>query len=247
MQYAEINALPQADSFNVKTLRKWIREHISTSLNITGPGRESWGELYEPLDSLLSKFGRLLRILFWGEKSDSLDLVLPRKTRDIDSLPPWVANHLTPFWRQLGPFCQDLFKKDSFPWLFRKKNKNQETLPPPILAKRRYSTAFTTRSIHNSWRLFRSNKPNEETPDIERKNPDFSTSNLRGIIRVTNFMGIIIACLLPIVGIVVLSRLHTQDQVLGYIALFTAIFAIGIMVLTDSRTSRTDIFTAAAA
>jgi hypothetical protein len=41
--------------------------------------------------------------------------------------------------------------------------------------------------------------------------------------------------------------MHTTAELLGFIALFTAIFAIGLMVLTDSGTSRTEIFTATAA
>ena len=65
--------------------------------------------------------------------------------------------------------------------------------------------------------------------------------------RIPIYLATIVACLLPIVGITILSRLKTQDQVIGYIAIFTAAFAIGIMFLSDSETPRTDIFTATAA
>jgi len=67
------------------------------------------------------------------------------------------------------------------------------------------------------------------------------------MIRFTNHVATVIACLFPIIGIVVLSKIHTQAKILGFIALFTAVFAIGLMILTDSKTSRTDIFTATAA
>jgi hypothetical protein len=70
---------------------------------------------------------------------------------------------------------------------------------------------------------------------------------MKGLIRFTNYVATIIACLLPIVGIVVLSKLHTRSKILGFIALFTAIFAIVIMLSTDATTKRTEIFTATAA
>jgi len=46
---------------------------------------------------------------------------------------------------------------------------------------------------------------------------------------------------------VVLSGIHKQRMILGFIALFTGLFTMGLMILTPSGTSRTEIFTASAA
>jgi hypothetical protein len=55
-----------------------------------------------------------------------------------------------------------------------------------------------------------------------------------------------IASLLPIVAIVVLSKMHTQRVILGFIALFTRLFTMGLMILMLWGTSMTEIFTASA-
>lgn len=67
------------------------------------------------------------------------------------------------------------------------------------------------------------------------------------ILRFTSFITTIVACLLPTVAIAVLAQLHTTAQLLGLIAVFTAVFAGGLMLLVDSGTSRVEIFTATAA
>jgi hypothetical protein len=66
------------------------------------------------------------------------------------------------------------------------------------------------------------------------------------IVRVTSIMTTVVACLLPTVAITVLARVHTMSLILGLIALFTAIFAVGL-VLLSSTSSRVEIFTATAA
>jgi hypothetical protein len=55
----------------------------------------------------------------------------------------------------------------------------------------------------------------------------------------------VLACLLPTLAIVALANLHTKAKLLGAIGGFTAVFAIGISILTDAK--RVDIFTATAA
>jgi hypothetical protein len=66
------------------------------------------------------------------------------------------------------------------------------------------------------------------------------------ILRVTSIMTTTVACLLPTVAITVLAKVHSMGLILGLIALFTALFAIGLALLSSSS-SRVDIFTASAA
>jgi uncharacterized Tic20 family protein len=63
----------------------------------------------------------------------------------------------------------------------------------------------------------------------------------------TSFVTTIVACLLPTAAIAILATIHSEAKIIGFIGLFTAIFAMGLMGLANSGTSRTDIFTATAA
>jgi len=197
----------------------------------------------------------LLLSIFREERSDEepLDLVVPGKSKNIDSLTRWVAGQATPFWhnfstgfiemrayKAVAPICRILcipFRHTS------NKAKDEEKQPGGILGG-----IYSKPSIpipRTRWSLFHRNKPVEQKK--EDNHATLSTYSMSAMIRFTNFVATIIACLFPIVGIAVLSILHGQAKILGFIALFTAVFAIGIMVLTDSDTSRTEIFTATAA
>jgi hypothetical protein len=55
----------------------------------------------------------------------------------------------------------------------------------------------------------------------------------------------VLACLFPTLAIVALANLHTKAELLGAIGGFTAVFAIGLNILTEAK--RLDIFTATAA
>ena len=125
--------------------------------------------------------------------------------------------------------------------------KQKEDLPGcSILAGRKHSNTSSL-NILKRWRSSREEKL--KPPEAKQKDSlaSLSTSSINHMIRFTNYMATVITCLLPIAGIVVLSRVRTWAKVLGFIALFTAISAVGIMILTDSGTSRTEIFAATAA
>ncbi len=63
------------------------------------------------------------------------------------------------------------------------------------------------------------------------------------ILRVTFILITVVACLLPIVAIIVLARINSTDLVLKLIAIFTAIFALGLMLFLHSS-SRDQVFLA---
>jgi len=185
-------------------------------------------------------------------KGDYLDLVVPGKEEDIDSLTRWVASQGTPFWHNL----KIAFKKTS---IYNMMQPKWQFLCTPFRHKGEERTSEED-AVHNasaaekgsadasiSSALKRGGFEEEAQVKSGEKRGSLSTYSMNRMIRFTNFVATIIACLLPIVGIVVLSELHTKAKTLGFIALFTAIFAIGIMVLTDKRTSRTEVFTATAA
>lgn len=66
------------------------------------------------------------------------------------------------------------------------------------------------------------------------------------MLKFTSVIATVVACLLPTAAIGILTTAKTTPQKLGYIAGFTAIFAIGLMWLTDAGTSRANIFMATA-
>jgi len=66
------------------------------------------------------------------------------------------------------------------------------------------------------------------------------------MLKFTSFVATIVACLLPTASIAILATAKTTPQRLGYIAGFTALFAIMLMWLTDAK-SRVPIFTATSA
>ncbi len=67
------------------------------------------------------------------------------------------------------------------------------------------------------------------------------------MLKFTSFVATVVACLLPTLAIVILTRVETTAQKLGLIAGFTALFSIGLIWLTDAGTSRVQIFAATAA
>src|SRR6266699_3897191 len=71
-------------------------------------------------------------------------------------------------------------------------------------------------------------------------------SSEKTILKFTSAAATVAACILPTVAIGILTTATTTTQKLLYIGGFTALFAIGLMYLTD-ETARVQIFTATAA
>lgn len=69
----------------------------------------------------------------------------------------------------------------------------------------------------------------------------------RTMLRFTSYVATVVACILPTLAIGVLATAHGTTHILLYIGGFTALFAIGLIVLTNPDTTRVEIFTATAA
>jgi hypothetical protein len=67
------------------------------------------------------------------------------------------------------------------------------------------------------------------------------------MLRFTSYVATVVACILPTLAIGVLATAHGTTHILLYIGGFTALFAIGLIVLTNPDTTRVEIFTATAA
>jgi hypothetical protein len=254
LRYSKINELPVADPFNVNTLHNLLRKPDSENRerHIAGNGSDSWGKLDEDLPDEKTpgqQFIHFLRSLtiFWAEKQEPkkplYHLVVPGKRRDADGLTRWVANQWIPFWDNVrkyitapedtpgtDPEHQVTDKKDD-----ERRPSNISTAPTLVKV---ISRAFIGRRPSTGG-------PTENPPDKTDK--DLVTYRIRRIRTFTTFITTIVACLLPTAAIAILATMHSTAKVLGFIGLFTALFAAGLMCLTDSSTSRTEIFTATAA
>ncbi|ESZ93177.1 hypothetical protein SBOR_6456 [Sclerotinia borealis F-4128] len=242
LQYSQIAALPRADPYNVETLRVWLKRVGGHC--ISGPAACVWGDYTENVRKakpLKWQFTSLLRSIFWPPVSepDTLDLIVPRQGDKVDSLTRWVANEFVPFWHSVK---QALRRK-------KVKTTSEENRLPTTETKSRssFGRSGTSRSFH-SW-LFRG-KESAGTVKEDRKQKNgtgLTVYSEARMLRFTSAVATIIACLLPTVAIAVLSSLQSTGELLGVIAAFTAIFAMGLMFLTDAGTSRVEIFTATAA
>ena len=189
-------------------------------------------------------------------------LIVPSEEKKPDALTQWVAGSFIPFYDQLR-------KKKLVPFY------NKYIIPPwnllvllccipvslwrlvfPIKCckideEKRASDAssggtlsHTTSNTSNATRV----TVTTDTTDSSERSITNCITQYSGnwILRVTSLLTTVVACLLPVVAITVLARVHKMSLILGLIAVFTAIFAIGLVLLSSSS-SRVEIFTATAA
>jgi hypothetical protein len=218
VQFSQINALPQPDGFNIDCLREWIIDPKMGGAKIKGSGRCSWGDVENEQKTYKGLRWHLLRLI------------------------------KSPFWAGIP----------------------EEVCPDLVTPHQPEKIDGLTRWVANDWVPFweficewiagrapkrtqadieaaKMKKSEEKTHQNNEPGPTLVTYSMNVMLRFTSLVATLVACLFPIVAITVLSKIHTNTKILGYIALFTALFALGLMSLTPPGTSRTEIFTATAA
>ncbi|PQE32720.1 phthalate transporter protein [Rutstroemia sp. NJR-2017a WRK4] len=262
LQYSHVSSLPKADPYNVETCRRYLK--CIADFCIAGPGAHTWGNLKAEIpedDPLGTQFRRLLRSLFLASKPDpnKLDLVVPRAGHKVDGFTRWVATEFVPFWVNFKKYLRQPRQKGNSEGLPVTENKNGSSTKANVGLIQKF-VAFKDswrldlnkklQSFKKSWRTrMLSGSPtanlNSESGGPPRQPlTEYSGSRMLAF---TSGFATVLACLLPTVAIAVLSRLDSTRVLIGVIAAFTAIFAIGLMWLTDAGTSRVEIFTATAA
>lgn len=242
LRYSQISALPEADSFNVNSLHKWLRLQVSAK-RIEGPGAESWGSLEQNMspkpESLRNRTWQLICSPFpFGkeeEEKPKFELIVPRAGIKVDGLARWVANECVPFWEFLK----------GYHWKKKPCSVDEESGTDEV--KKQAQRASPVKRKRACGLFSRSQATDSESETKGADTPTITSYKEGPILRFTSFIATIVACLLPTVAIAVLAQLHTLGKLLGIIAVFTAIFAGGLMMLVDSGTSRVEIFTATAA
>jgi len=176
----------------------------------------------------------------------------------VDGLTRWVAEQGAPFWQKLCETVQET-KFWSFWQSFwdrtrgDKQQRERHCLP---IGRKEYkekpANSFVSRLKRATGILPRAkSEDRQDTNENDKGDAEIEstmvTYTMSRMLQFTSLVATLIACLLPIVAITVLSKMHTQPKILGFMALFTALFAMGLMWLTNPGTSRTEIFTATAA
>ena len=250
-----MSALGDADNCNVRTLRNCCRTNVA---GVRGTGSQSWGNLGEP-ESLPKELPALLWGLLAGffvspdrESSPASPvpdvfqehLIVPHKGNKPDGLTQWVKLSFIPFY--------DYLLKNYFAKAWKCAVSPRKTLFPP---KPQRPDVGSVEKNFGSVSDSSSNAPMSPIRRDISNSSDGSGSTIAEhltvypgswIVRMTSIMTTVVACLLPVVAITVLARVHSMGLILGLIALFTAIFAVGLILLSSSS-SRVEIFTATAA
>lgn len=244
LRYSKINELPPADDYNVNTLHNWLRnpESENGELHIHGPGSDSWGKLEHSLPprpkTPWQQFINMLRSvsIFWAVKPPRCfnDLVVPGKSRNVDGLTRWVTNEWIPFWHSVQSHS---YMHDD-PEVALPVDEKDET-------RRRSRVSSASTLVQLISRTFIRRRSLENT---NKKRSTLITYRIGTIMAFTSFVTTVLAaCFLPTASIAILSTAHSTGEVLGFIGLFTALFSMTLMLLTDSETSRTQNLTSTVA
>jgi hypothetical protein len=227
IQYSQITAFPKVEPLNVEALRTCLKGKKLVNRGIRGPGADSWGDINslktdsQGTHSIGRRFIQLLRSLVWPKKPEEnkLDLIVPRSGHAVDGLTRWVASEWISFLVDFRKWRRQ-----------RKTSKTARRDPESPIANERHDTTVS----------------HESTTCACKKVYTLNTFSEHRMLQFTSSIATIVACGLPVAAITVLSKLHTNSEVLGIIALFTVAFAGGLMFLSGG-TSRIDVFTATAA
>jgi hypothetical protein len=251
LQFSKVAALREADNCNIRTLKEYVKELQTSVGGVTSTGSRTWGELSEipPLPKTLPE-------LVWGlgtgffvppdDKRNEIDsvfqenLIVPHKVDKQDGLTQWVKFSFIPFYAHM----RNYYFVPAWKFVV---SPRQTLFPPkdqgPDEEKRSPSVTSTEAPLSPVPSDTPSNSSNVSGSTIAN---DLTTYPGEWIVGVTSVMTTVVACLLPVVAITVLARVHTMGLILGLIAVFTAIFSIGLVLLSSSS-SRVEIFTATAA
>jgi hypothetical protein len=195
------------------------------NLCIGGQGSEAWGDLYAPeneLEPFPTRIKRLLRSIFWARNPPpkKRDLVATHPHRNIDGFTRWIEDEWIPFYHGCRQGPKEV------------KDVEKDCSKDPV--------SFQIQEIPSDTRKYTANS-------FEKDKKNFAKYSEKTMLRFTSSVATVVACILPTLAISILTTAHGTLQILLYIGGFTALFAIGLMFLTNADTTRVEIFTATAA
>jgi hypothetical protein len=270
LQFSQVSDLQKADSLNVECLRQRLKTVKSVcGTGLSGAGSYTWGTIWEK-----NKNQPALTQLFLGLFTDHSSspesqpedskpqeffkeqLIVPRRGGKTDALTLWVAKKFVPFYHALRHAHLSLRKlnlrrrksrgsdtESADGKKIRTKSSSQMSLSASIRSSTWTIVSVVKSCASLSWSVISSRGSTSSGKEEHRPLTHYS----RGWMTcVASIITTVVASLLPIVAITVLAKIHSMGETLGIIALFTAVFAIGLSLLVGGS-SRVEIFTATAA
>ncbi|KAH8660975.1 hypothetical protein BGZ60DRAFT_115900 [Tricladium varicosporioides] len=244
LQFSQVSALPEPDTYNMKSLRKWLRHPGFGDFCIRGNGEQStWGDLYKDPDAGLPSLWRQFWLVVWAfiwpqpPPENELDLVVTRPQSKIDGFTQWVTWYWIPFTAAYLQYRE-------------KKGEEKRVKAQPDPEKNPSTSCLPFHKSHRKRKNKKSkNKPIEAKTKVSKleKGETIKMWSEKGVLKFTSGVSTVIACLLPVVAITVLSQLHGKRDLLICVASFAIIFAVGLIFLTNGTSTRVEIFTATAA
>ncbi|KAK3368637.1 hypothetical protein B0H63DRAFT_488849 [Podospora didyma] len=238
--YKQVSEAPEPDYQDVEQIQKWLNlKEYGGNRCIEGRGATTWGPICDPdligcHEPILKRLVLLPFRLFWPRHSpevEKLDLVTLPPQQKPDAFVYWISHELVPLYDQI--------RKRLFPDISDKPG-----IDDPEAANWQ-SPSEKQKKIADK---LKKKKAEEREKQKDRKKQDiFDTYSGAKMQIFASSVATVVACVLPTISIGILATAEGLVRRLLYIGGFTALFAIGLMFLTDADTSRVHIFTATAA
>jgi len=251
LHFSDVTALRKADNCNINSLRTTLKDCHEDGL--TGPGSQTWGDTsaIQPKSKSLPRLTLgLVTGLFVPPDPERKEvdevfqehLIVPHKDYKPDGLTQWVKQSFIPFFDHIYEhYLYPLLYCILFIWHYTAGLWHKCLRPAPQprndLEKRGDSSItgiVSPTTTHDS---------DATTSSITKNLSKYSGLCIE---RIASIITTVIACLLPVVAITILARVHSMGLILGLITVFTAVFSVGLVLLSSSS-SRVEIFTATAA
>ncbi|KAE9363992.1 hypothetical protein N431DRAFT_356410 [Stipitochalara longipes BDJ] len=230
LRLSKVSNFTKADDGNVYSLKECAARISGDGSYIVGDGALTWGSMETlglPEQSLAARFWTLFTSLFISPDLERKhiahvfheNLIFPRQGfARTDALTLW-------FHHSFIPLYADLRRKVILPlW---------DKFIDPLFSSSQLPFYRADRDIYFGGDV------------INRAGNVITTSYYSGlsILRMVFIVTTVVGCLLPTVAIIILAKINSRDLVLKLIAIFTAIFALGL-ILFSSSSSRDQIFLA---
>jgi hypothetical protein len=244
LQFSQTSALRGADNAKLESLRYLVGGRgaahepglTDDSLKVSGNGSKVWGDPHVftmPTKTLSGLILNLFRGFFVYPilsptvcKNEFKEtLIVPSPGRQPDTLTQWVLHSYIPLCDRLRKIYNNTIHGGFSSWL--RSSRNRMDMEHSSLDRNTTSDIGSTTTTATR-------------PMVMR---NLSAYGGDRVMRVISRVTTTVACLFPTIAIIILARVRTIGMTLGLIALFTAMFALGL-VLLSSGSSRMQIFTA---
>jgi hypothetical protein len=235
LQYAQVSALAEPSTGNMKTLVQWLHAPNAGNFKVAGRGSQVWGMPKNKISTKPSLATKILDLLLGIFRRPTVpptrsDLVAPRGQKSVDGFTRWIAEKFLPFWCSL---IDDISKEKNASGGGANTESGAHDVENVVPAALQMGEKNLGEDLGY----------NGELKDLKLEFiRSYSGSSL---LHFTTTVTTLFACMLPMVAIFVLSRVPELSTRLGLIASFTAVFCLGLMMA--AQVTKVQVFTATSA